>query len=147
MWPTCELTLSCEINLSKLQHQLNFHVHSHKKLRSGERILHIIDSVEDSKGNAGDIGRVVISNLRLMWFSLTNPKFTLCKFNTKHQKKNETFPPLVSGGGCQEKHYKTSSLSAGGFCFVFSESFIHSLTHSIFLLFFVLFKPSDSSPS
>lgn len=36
---------------------------SHKKLRNGERILDIIDSVEDSKGNAGDIGRVAISNL------------------------------------------------------------------------------------
>lgn len=74
---------------------------SHKKLRSGERVLHIIDSVEDSKGNAGDIGRVVISNLRMMWFSLTNPKFTLCKSNTK------TFPSslwwLLSA-----EHYETS---------------------------------------
>lgn len=52
---------------------------SHKKLRSGERILDIIDSVEDSKGNAGDIGRVAISNLRIMWYSLSNAKFTLCK--------------------------------------------------------------------
>lgn len=42
--------------------------------------MEIIDSVEDSKGNAGDIGRVCISNLRIMWFSLTNPKFTLCKW-------------------------------------------------------------------
>lgn len=56
---------------------------SHKKLHSGERILEIIDSVEDSKGNAGDVGRIVVSNLRIIWFSLTNPKFTLCKLS-KH---------------------------------------------------------------
>ena len=66
-------------NVKNLQN--NF---SHKKLRSGEKILDIIDSVEDSKGNAGDVGRVIVSNLRIMWFSLTNPKFTLCKCRNKH---------------------------------------------------------------
>jgi hypothetical protein len=54
---------------------------SHKKLHGGERVLDIIDSVEDTKGNAGDIGRVIVTNLRFMWYSLTNQKFTLCKFS------------------------------------------------------------------
>ncbi|KAL7031991.1 hypothetical protein ACKWTF_007191 [Chironomus riparius] len=49
----------------------------HKNLRNGERVLDVIDSVEDTKGNSGDIGRVIVSNLRMMWYSLTNPKFTL----------------------------------------------------------------------
>ncbi|KAG5683891.1 hypothetical protein PVAND_013151 [Polypedilum vanderplanki] len=49
----------------------------HKKLHNGERVLDVIDSVEDTKGNAGDIGRVIVTNLRFMWYSLTNPKFTL----------------------------------------------------------------------
>ncbi|CAO1409508.1 unnamed protein product [Diamesa hyperborea] len=49
----------------------------HKKLRNGEKILDIIDSVEDTKGNLGDVGRVIITNLRIMWYSLSNPKFTL----------------------------------------------------------------------
>ncbi|KAL7031990.1 hypothetical protein ACKWTF_007191 [Chironomus riparius] len=53
----------------------------HKNLRNGERVLDVIDSVEDTKGNSGDIGRVIVSNLRMMWYSLTNPKFTLCKTN------------------------------------------------------------------
>lgn len=83
-----------------LNHRISI-FNRHKKLRSGERILEIIDSVEDSKGNAGDIGRVAISNLRIMWFSLTNPKFTLCKWN-------KLFSP-VSGDCCQRKHYETSS--------------------------------------
>lgn len=54
-------------------------IFSHKKLRNGEKILDIIDSVEDTKGNLGDVGRVIITNLRIMWYSLSNPKFTLCK--------------------------------------------------------------------
>ncbi|CRL04097.1 CLUMA_CG017210, isoform A [Clunio marinus] len=49
----------------------------HKKLRNGENILEIIDSVEDTKGNSGDLGQLVITNIRLIWFSLTNTKFTL----------------------------------------------------------------------
>lgn len=66
--------------MTELSHDVSLLIeHSHKKLHSGERILEIIDSVEDSKGNAGDIGRLVITNLRAIWFSLTNPKFTLCK--------------------------------------------------------------------
>jgi hypothetical protein len=54
---------------------------SHKKLHNGEKILDILENVEDSKGNPGerDPGRVIVTNLRIIWYSLTNPKFTLCE--------------------------------------------------------------------
>ena len=61
-----------------MSHHFRF-IYSHKNLRNGERVLDVIDSVEDTKGNSGDIGRVIVTNLRMMWYSLTNPKFTLCK--------------------------------------------------------------------
>lgn len=75
---------------SYIENNLSSYPSSHKKLHNGERILDIIDSVEDTKGNGGDLGRVVVTNLRIMWYSLTNPKFTLCEYehlgsNVKHK--------------------------------------------------------------
>lgn len=67
-------------NMPLYSHHICF-IYSHKTLRNGERVLDVIDSVEDTKGNSGDIGRVIVTNLRIMWYSLTNPKFTLCKDN------------------------------------------------------------------
>lgn len=78
MWDDDEKKIHIEHNLSSYSTYLPS---SHKKLHNGERILDIIDSVEDTKGNGGDLGRVVVTNLRIMWYSLTNPKFTLCEFN------------------------------------------------------------------
>lgn len=51
---------------------------SQNKLRSGEEILDSFDYVEDTKGNPNDRGRLLVTNLRLIWYSLTNPKFNLC---------------------------------------------------------------------
>eukprot|EP00877_Chromochloris_zofingiensis_P005448 jgi/Chrzof1/14904/Cz09g20050.t1 len=35
--------------------------------RGGEQVLHTVDSVEDTKGNNGDEGEVLVTNLRVMW--------------------------------------------------------------------------------
>lgn len=47
------------------------------KMRPGEKILDKLDSVEDTKGNGGDKGRLVITNLRIIWHSLSMPRINL----------------------------------------------------------------------
>jgi len=47
------------------------------KMRPGEKILDKLDAIEDTKGNGGDKGRLVITNLRVMWHSLAMPRINL----------------------------------------------------------------------
>ncbi len=47
------------------------------KFRSGERIIEYFSKVEDTKGNAGEEGRLTITNLRLIWQSKVNTKINL----------------------------------------------------------------------
>lgn len=42
-------------------------------------ILHILDYIEDTKGNPRDGGRLFVTNLRIIWYSLTHSKFNLCE--------------------------------------------------------------------
>ena len=46
-----------DVNISQLQP------------RKGEKVFDSINSVEDTKGNNGDKGNLMITNLRLIWFS------------------------------------------------------------------------------
>ncbi len=39
------------------------------KFRSGERIIEYFSKIEDTKGNAGEEGKLTITNLRLIWQS------------------------------------------------------------------------------
>ena len=39
------------------------------ELRKGERTLDMLDTVEDTKGNNGERGDLIITNLRLIWWS------------------------------------------------------------------------------
>lgn len=50
------------------------------KIRGGEEILDIFDYVEDTKGNPNERGRLLVTNLRLVWYSLNNNKFNLCMY-------------------------------------------------------------------
>lgn len=45
--------------------------------RKGEFEIDSINSIEDTKGNNGERGSLVITNLRLIWTSLRNPKLNL----------------------------------------------------------------------
>ncbi|XP_049805309.1 Bardet-Biedl syndrome 5 protein homolog isoform X3 [Schistocerca serialis cubense] len=47
------------------------------KMRPGEKVLDKLDSIEDTKGNDGDIGRLIVTNLRIIWHSLSTPHFNL----------------------------------------------------------------------
>lgn len=49
------------------------------RLKSGEKIIDRLDNVEDTKGNGGDRGRLIITNIRLLWHSMTSPRVNLCK--------------------------------------------------------------------
>src|SRR3989338_4409922 len=45
--------------------------------RKGEFEIDSIGSIEDTKGNNGERGALVITNLRIIWTSLRNPKLNL----------------------------------------------------------------------
>ena len=47
------------------------------KLRNGERIVEYFNKVEDTKGNAGEEGKLTVTNLRLMWQSKIKPRINL----------------------------------------------------------------------
>ncbi|XP_037942865.1 Bardet-Biedl syndrome 5 protein homolog [Teleopsis dalmanni] len=46
-------------------------------LRKGEVVLSTIHHIEDTKGNPGDTGRLLATNLRIIWHSLVHKKFNL----------------------------------------------------------------------
>ncbi|XP_064614147.1 Bardet-Biedl syndrome 5 protein-like [Liolophura sinensis] len=50
---------------------VRFDISSHQmKLRPGEKLIDRLDAIEDTKGNNGDRGRLIVTNLRLIWHSL-----------------------------------------------------------------------------
>uniref|UniRef100_A0A4W6FKZ1 Bardet-Biedl syndrome 5 protein homolog n=1 Tax=Lates calcarifer TaxID=8187 RepID=A0A4W6FKZ1_LATCA len=50
------------------------------KTRPGEVLIDCLDSIEDTKGNNGDRGRLLVTNLRIIWHSLALPRVNLCEF-------------------------------------------------------------------
>jgi Bardet-Biedl syndrome 5 protein len=46
-------------------------------LRIGEKALDMIPNIEDSKGNNGDVGTLMFTNLRLIWYCQENIKINL----------------------------------------------------------------------
>lgn len=57
-------------------------INSEFNCRSGEFIIDSLDSVEDTKGNSGESGRIIITNLRFIWHADENQKTNLCKLKT-----------------------------------------------------------------
>ncbi|XP_059560176.1 Bardet-Biedl syndrome 5 protein isoform X4 [Myotis daubentonii] len=47
------------------------------KTRPGEVLIDCLDSIEDTKGNNGDRGRLLVTNLRIIWHSLALPRVNL----------------------------------------------------------------------
>ena len=48
------------------------------RMRSGEMLIDKLDSIEDTKENAGDRGRLLVTNLRVIWHSQSMPRVSLC---------------------------------------------------------------------
>ncbi|CAH1402145.1 unnamed protein product [Nezara viridula] len=57
MWEDKEVRFDIPITLSNM--------------RTGEKIIDKLDFVEDTKGNNGDKGRLIVTNLRILWHSLS----------------------------------------------------------------------------
>ncbi|RUS90497.1 hypothetical protein EGW08_001765 [Elysia chlorotica] len=50
---------------------------SQMKFRPGEKLIDQLDAVEDTKGNNGDRGRLMVTNLRIIWHSIEMPRANL----------------------------------------------------------------------
>ncbi|CAK1594152.1 unnamed protein product [Parnassius mnemosyne] len=50
---------------------------SYLRLRPGEKIFDRIEPIEDTKGNSGSKGRMVVTNLRIIWHSMSSPRINL----------------------------------------------------------------------
>lgn len=48
------------------------------RLKPGEKVIDRLDNIEDTKGNGGDRGRLIVTNLRILWHSMTSPRINLC---------------------------------------------------------------------
>jgi len=50
---------------------------SQMKMRPGEVLVDRLESIEDTKGNSGDRGRLLVTNLRVIWHSASMPRVSL----------------------------------------------------------------------
>lgn len=58
--------------------QINFDMaDKHLACRAGEVVIDRLDGVEDTKGNNGEVGKMLITNLRLIWHSVRNKSTNL----------------------------------------------------------------------
>lgn len=48
------------------------------RLKLGEKVIDRLENIEDTKGNAGDRGRLIITNIRILWHSVISPRVNLC---------------------------------------------------------------------
>lgn len=51
------------------------------RLIPGEKVIDKLDNIEDTKGNNGDRGRLIITNIRILWHSISSPRINLCEYN------------------------------------------------------------------
>ena len=50
--------------------------------RKGEVIIDSINSVEDTKGNNGERGSLIVTNLRILWVAHENPNVNLSRIHS-----------------------------------------------------------------
>ncbi|XP_043499036.1 Bardet-Biedl syndrome 5 protein homolog isoform X1 [Polistes fuscatus] len=78
------------------------------QLRAGEIMVDKLDLIEDTKGNSGDNGRLIVTNLRILWHSLSLPRINLSiGFNTFVTINSKTVS-TIKGGYTQALHILTS---------------------------------------
>ncbi|XP_060634685.1 Bardet-Biedl syndrome 5 protein [Anolis sagrei] len=63
------------------------------KMRPGEVLIDCLDPIEDTKGNNGEKGRLLVTNLRIIWHSIVLPRVNLsvgynCFVNTTTRTAN-----------------------------------------------------------
>ena len=70
------------------------------KMRPGELLIDKLDSIEDTKGNSGDRGRLLVTNLRVIWHSLTMQRVSLCNEETRKYTFQICWNILAVGYSC-----------------------------------------------
>ena len=63
--------------------------------RYGEKVFEIIPQVEDTKGNTGEVGFLMVTNLRIIWYTEQNNKINLsvgydCVLNAEVSESQST---------------------------------------------------------
>jgi Bardet-Biedl syndrome 5 protein len=53
---------------------------SYLAMVTGESVLERVEPVEDTKANSGEAGCLVMTNLRLLWFSRKTAKLNLSEY-------------------------------------------------------------------
>lgn len=102
--------------------------HSCKTIRSGEQPLEILDSIEDTKGNLGDRGRLLVTNLRIIWYSVTSNRFSLSiGFNCVLTMNTKTVVSKVRGT-TQALHILTVGNNSR-FEFIFTNLTVNNTKH------------------
>ncbi|XP_026634398.1 Bardet-Biedl syndrome 5 protein isoform X2 [Microtus ochrogaster] len=89
------------------------------KTRPGEVLIDCLDSIEDTKGNNGDRGRLLVTNLRIIWHSLALPRVNLsigynCILNITTRTTNSKLR------GQTEALYMLTKCNATRFEFIFT---------------------------
>lgn len=93
-------------------------------LRKGETLIDSIPNVEDTKGNNGDRGNLLITNLRMIWFCDDNKKINLsvgydCVLNSEIKDTNS----LIKGS--TQALYLRTRFQQSRFEFIFT-SLVHN---------------------
>ncbi|XP_063233839.1 Bardet-Biedl syndrome 5 protein homolog [Bacillus rossius redtenbacheri] len=101
---------------------------SQLKMKAGEAVLDRLEPIEDTKGNGGDKGRLVVSNLRVIWHSLALPRINLSVgFNTIVNVSTKTVNSQLRGT-TDALHILTKSNNTR-FEFIFTNLVVGSLRH------------------
>ncbi|XP_071650422.1 BBSome complex member BBS5 isoform X3 [Temnothorax longispinosus] len=82
--------------------------HSNMQLRPGELTVDKLDMIEDTKGNAGDLGRLIVTNLRVIWHSLSLPRINLSIGYNTFIAVNTKILHTIHGAYVQALHVLTS---------------------------------------
>ena len=65
-------------NLVWQDREVRFDVNGNQMaMRKGEKLVETIKNIEDKKGNEGECGTLLISNLRMIWYCITNQRVNL----------------------------------------------------------------------
>ncbi|XP_072750114.1 BBSome complex member BBS5 isoform X2 [Anoplolepis gracilipes] len=102
--------------------------HSNMQLQPGELTVDKLDMIEDIKGNTGDLGKLIVTNLRIIWHSLSLPRINLSIGYNTFVTVNTKILHMIHGGNTQALHILTSFRNCR-FEFIFTNHDIKSTRH------------------
>ncbi|KAG2435580.1 hypothetical protein HYH02_011873 [Chlamydomonas schloesseri] len=113
-------------------------------LRQGEELITLVDSVEDTKGNNGDLGELRVSNLRLCWISKKNRRTNICIGHNCITSVNVRAATSRIKGSTQSLYVLTKYHNQR-FEFIFTATATENATDSLFASIQGVFRAYDSS--